>query len=93
MNIAFSIFKIKPHGTFSIIKYLNTANYRKCLKYLVDTNVYANENAKNARNICKKVQILTESRGEHINMPGIDTIIGGSCGAAVQIVSERNGRD
>ena len=33
-----------------------------------------------------------KARGEHINMPGIDTIIGGSCGAAVQIVSERNGR-
>lgn len=38
MNIAFSIFKIKPHGTFLSIKYLNTADYRKCLKYLVDTN-------------------------------------------------------
>ncbi len=33
-----------------------------------------------------------KARGEHINMPGIDTIIGGSHGAVVRIVSERNER-
>ena len=40
----------------------------------------------------RKYKFYRKAREEHINMPGIDTIIGGSCGAAVQIVSERNGR-
>ena len=31
-----------------------------------------------------------QARGGHINMPGIDAIIGGSHGAAIRIVSERN---
>ena len=33
-----------------------------------------------------------QARGGHINMPGIDAIIGGSRGAAIRIVSERNER-
>ena len=33
-----------------------------------------------------------KAREGHINMPGIDAIIGGSHGAAVRIVSERNER-
>ena len=33
-----------------------------------------------------------QARGGNINMPGIDAIIGGSHGAAIRIVSERNER-
>ena len=33
-----------------------------------------------------------KARREHINMPGIDAIIGGTYRAAVRIVSERNER-
>ena len=33
-----------------------------------------------------------KARGGHINMPGIDAIIGGTYRAVVRIVSERNGR-
>ena len=33
-----------------------------------------------------------KARGEHIDMPGIDDIIGGTYRAAIRILSERNER-
>ena len=40
----------------------------------------------------RKYEIYRKAREEHINMPGIDAIIGGTRGAAIRIVSERNER-
>ena len=40
----------------------------------------------------RKYEIYRKAREEHINMPGIDAIIGGTYRAVVRIVSERNER-
>ena len=53
---------------------------------------YANENAKMYEIYARKYKFLRKAREEHINMPGIDAIIGGTYRAAVRILSERNER-
>ena len=40
----------------------------------------------------RKYKFYRKAREEHINMPGIDAIIGGTYRAVVRIVSERNER-
>lgn len=40
----------------------------------------------------RKEEIYGKERGAHIDMPGIDDIIGGTHRAAVRILSERNER-
>ena len=40
----------------------------------------------------RKYKFLRKTRGEHIDMPGIDDIIGGTYRAVVRILSERNER-
>ncbi len=40
----------------------------------------------------RKYKFLRKATREHLNMPGIDAIVGGSRGATIRIVSERNER-
>ena len=44
---------------------------------------------KSAKYQQESTKFYGKARGGHINMPGIDAIIGGSRGAAIRIVSER----
>ena len=53
---------------------------------------FANEILKIHKIYARKYEIYRKARGEHINMPDIDAIIGGSYRAVVRILSERNER-